>query len=214
MCHGVRFVSLTWCISRMNSFPVFVCFPPFVFAPSILGSLNWFFAFFHWFLFLLLDFKKWLVLDYLPIVFNSILFSFCLSPGSSAVKCLLLFFLDRTFLKAPMIIWRLQKCNCSQARKSKQKEMNIHVIIPNCRRWQYKKRKKENKEKQLEEHNTVDSQVSKITENQKNMLQSFSEDEQRFAWYPLKTVTRVLIKLLSPCHLEYITSSKVTVKLE
>lgn len=173
-----------------------------------------FFAFFHWFLFLLLDFKKWLVLDYLPIVFNSILFSFCLSPGSSAVKCLLLFFLDRTFLKAPMIIWRLQKCNCSQARKSKQKEMNIHVIIPNCRRWQYKKRKKENKEKQLEEHNTVDSQVSKITENQKNMLQSFSEDEQRFAWYLLKTVTRVLIKLLSPCHLEYITSSKVTVKLE
>lgn len=91
--------------------------------------------------------------------------------------------------------------------------MNIHVIIPNCRRWQYKKRKKENKEKQLEEHNTVDSQVSKITENQKNMLQSFSE-EQRFAWYLLKTVTRVLIKLLSPCHLEYITSSKVTVKLE
>lgn len=142
MCHGVRFVSLTWCISRMNSFPVFVCFPPFVFAPSILGSLNWFFAFFHWFLFLLLDFKKWLVLDYLPIVFNSILFSFCLSPGSSAVKCLLLFFLDRTFLKAPMIIWRLQKCNCSQARKSKQKEMNIHVIIPNCRRWQYKKKEK------------------------------------------------------------------------
>lgn len=60
--------------------------------------------------------------------------------------------------------------------------MNIHVIIPNCRRWQYKKRKKEKKEKQLEEHNKVDSQVSKITENQKNMLQSFSEDEQRFAW--------------------------------
>lgn len=136
----------------------------------------------------------------------------------SWVKCCQMFaaffFLDRTFLKAPMIIWRLQKCNCSQARKSKQKEMNIHVIIPNCRRWQYKKRKKENKEKQLEEHNTVDSQVSKITENQKNMLQSFSEDEQRFAWYLLKTVTRVLIKLLSPCHLEYITSSKVTVKLE
>lgn len=92
--------------------------------------------------------------------------------------------------------------------------MNIHVIIPNCRCWQYKKRKKEKKEKQLEEHNKVDSQVSKITENQKNMLQSFSEDEQRFAWYLLKTVTRVLIKLLSPCHLQYITSSKITVKLE
>lgn len=135
----------------------------------------------------------------------------------SWVKCCQMFaafFLDRTFLKAPMIIWRLQKCNCSQARKSKQKEMNIHVIIPNCRRWQYKKRKKEKKEKQLEEHNKVDSQVSKITENQKNMLQSFSEDEQRFAWYLLKTVTCVLIKLLSPCHLQCITSSKVTVKLE
>lgn len=151
MCHGVRFVSLTWCISRMNSFPVFVCFPPFVFALSILGSLNWFFAFFHWFLFLLLDFRKWLVLDYLPIVFNSVLFSFCLSPGSSAVKCLLLFsffFLDRTFFLN--LQWLFEDCRNvtvvkqGKANKKKWIFMSYYLTVDVGNTKKEKKKRKKN----------------------------------------------------------------------
>lgn len=140
--------NVSWCqvcfaylVYLSDEFPVFVCFPPFVFAPSILGSLNWIFAFFHWFLFLLQDWKKMSCVrlpshcfQQLPVFFLFV----------SWVKCCQRFaaFFETEHLKAPVILWRLQKCNCSRARKSKQKEMNkVHVIIHDYRHCQYKKRK-------------------------------------------------------------------------